>query len=228
MMCGSRGGLGIVVEASLKLAPAPEARRALAYRVSAAELADRARWAFLPALEPAWVSVLGPDSGGALPGGAGAFTLMVALEDDAAWVESQTRRVRERLGEPAAILEGDDVRALAERIADLEESAACRLSLTTAAMSPAALAPLAGHAAARTLVFHPLAGRLHLFPEPADAQRIVTELAGHGFTVVEARGAGELTTFPAPQVAVRALRARLRAGLDPEHRFAYGDRWERG
>ncbi len=228
LLCGSRGGLGIVVEASLKLAPAPEVRRALVYRVHAGDLLDRARWEFLPRLEPAWVSVLGPESGGALPGTAGVFTAIVVLEDDAAWVDQQERRVVDRLGDPVAVLEGDDVRSLAERVADLEETAACRLSLTTATPNPAALTPLVQLAAAGTLVFHALAGRLHLFPSPAEVQPLVTSLADLGFALVEARGAGMIAPFPAPQVAARALRTRIRAALDPESRFAYGERWENG
>jgi glycolate oxidase FAD binding subunit len=48
LLCGSRGGLAVILEASLKLAPAPETRVALVFGVDAAALADASRWATLP------------------------------------------------------------------------------------------------------------------------------------------------------------------------------------
>src|SRR5262245_59113618 len=51
LLCGSRGGLAIVVEASLKLAPRPERREALIYSATAEQIRDAARWAEFPRLE---------------------------------------------------------------------------------------------------------------------------------------------------------------------------------
>src|SRR5439155_878550 len=77
-------------------------------------------------------------------------------------------------------------------------------------------------------VFHAPAGRLHLFLAPGAAQASVERLATHGFTLIAARGCGEIAPVLPPQQALLALRARIRAELDPAHRFALGDRWERG
>src|SRR5262249_54328644 len=59
LLCGSRGSLAILLEASLKLAPRPERREALLYAVTAEQLRDAARWAEFPRLEPALLTVLG-------------------------------------------------------------------------------------------------------------------------------------------------------------------------
>src|SRR5258705_530742 len=67
LLCGSRGGLALIVEASLKLAPAPERRLALIYEASAEQLLDRARWDRFPRLEPAGFSVIGGTAAPLLP-----------------------------------------------------------------------------------------------------------------------------------------------------------------
>jgi hypothetical protein len=69
---------------------------------------------------------------------------------------------------------------------------------------------------------------LHLFPEARDAPALVGLLAGHEFTLIGSRGVEPLEPPIAPQAAVQQLRSRIRAALDPEHRLALGDRWERG
>src|SRR5258706_10518793 len=53
LLCGSRGGLGVLLEASLKLVPAAESRVALEYDVDLAAIGDAARWSTIPRLEPA-------------------------------------------------------------------------------------------------------------------------------------------------------------------------------
>ena len=233
LLCGSRGALAVIVEASLKLAPAPETRVALCFELSAATLADAARWAWLPRLEPAFASVVGAGAAAGLPAearGASAFTVIVGLEDDRAWVTEQEAVVTRALGEPRARLEGDAVIALEQSLADLEEQEGTRLSFTTAGNTPAALAPLLMGAEVGRLVFHTPAGRLHLFPA-RDAVAATLEGAGGGFTLRAARDAGEPGDGRATSSAdagVLALRRRIRAALDPAGVLALGERWAAG
>ena len=86
LLCGSRGGLAAILEASLKLQPAPEARLALIFGAESARIADPALWAGFPRLEPAILTVLGRDAAGALDvaGASGPFTIVVGLEDERA------------------------------------------------------------------------------------------------------------------------------------------------
>ncbi len=227
LLCGSRGGLGVMLEASLKLLPAPAARRALVWPATSARLDEAARWAPLPRLEPAALTVLGREAAAGIPALAaiGDGVVIVGLEDDAVWVESQTALARERLGPESARLEGAEVATLWQSLADLEEGPGARLTFTTASNTPVALAPLADTPEARRAVFHAPAGRLHLFPDLARAQDIVRALAASGFALIGARGAdGVVPALPA-QVAVATLRRRVRAALDPAGTLVLGDRW---
>jgi len=239
LLCGSRGALAILLEASLKLAPGPKRREALLYSATAGQLRDGARWAELPRLEPALLTVLG-GSAAQLDGASSPrapFVVVVGFEDDAAWVEEQIARTIQSLGAPDARRSGGEAENLWQALADREELAAARLTFTAAHNTPAALTPLLDSAdrgaapdSARGdgFVFHAPAGRLHLFAGPGTAQADVERLATHGFTLIGARGMGEIAPVLPPQQAVLALRARIRAELDPGHRFALGERWERG
>lgn len=238
LLCGSRGALAILLEASLKLAPRPARREALLYSATAEQLRDGARWAELPRLEPALLTVLG-GSATQLDGTGSVrapFVVVVGFEDDAAWVEEQIARTTKCLGAPDVRRGGDEAETLWQVLADREELAAARLTFTAAHNTPAALTPLldsADRAAPDSVrgdgfVFHAPAGRLHLFPAAGTAQAEVERLAAHGFTLIGARGAGEIAPVLPPQQAVLDLRARIRAELDPEHRFALGERWDRG
>jgi len=230
MLCGSRGGLAVLIEASLKLAPAPERRAVLLYDTTPAALAEATRWAFLPRLEPALVTVLGAAATRGLPVTAtgGAFMIAIGLEEDAPGLVEQRAHVTAALGEPTRSLEGDDAAAFVQTLADLEERDGARLSFATGANTPAALAPLIAHPEAREFLFHAPAGRLHVTVSPERAQAMADAAAAHGFTLIAARGAGEIAPAISPQVAVLGLRARIREALDPAHRFALGERWERG
>src|SRR5204862_1115924 len=113
MLCGSRGGLAVIVEASLKLAPAPLARRVLLYDLPAAGFADAPRWAGFARLEPAALSIVGPDAARSLAG-AGAIAghlAVVSLEDDPPWIEQQTAAAVTALGAPRSRLEGAEAAA---------------------------------------------------------------------------------------------------------------------
>ena len=231
LLCGSRGGLAVILEASLKLAPAPEERAALCFDLDAAKLSDAGTWSWLPRLEPSFASVVGSASAAGLPpaarGGA-PFTAIVGLEDDRRRVAEQEAVVVRALGAPRARIAGDDVVALAQALADLEEQPGVRLGFTTTGNTPAALAPLIGPGAGATLVFHAPAGRLHLFPEPADAPDIVVRASMAAFVLRAARGIVASSAAPPARAGVLALRARIRAALDPAGTLALGERWAAG
>jgi FAD/FMN-containing dehydrogenase len=227
LLCGSRGGLAVLVEASLKLAPAPEARTALAWDADAGTLADAARWAGVPRLEPAALTVLGRAAAAAAGlGGGTPFTVVVGLEDDAAWVERQCDALRAALGVERARLDGAAVAALWPALADLEDRDGPHLAFGTAANTPDALAPLAAEPEAAHAVFHAPAGRLHVFPAgAARAPVLARTLGAAGFTLLGSRGAGEVPPTLPRQQALDPLRERLREALDPARTLAFGDAW---
>ena len=230
LLCGSRGGLAAILEASLKLQPAPEKRVALVFETNATALADRARWAPFPRLQPAALSVLGDAAAAAVPdiGGRGPFSVIVGLEDEARWVEHQAAVATGALGSPAARLEGADVARLWQSLADLEDREGAQLSFVTARNTPATLGTLLAHPEAAGLAFHAPAGRL-LLPMPrTGAQELVRALASEGFALIEARGAGALEPGIPAQAGVIALRASIRAALDPASTLALGERWAAG
>ncbi len=228
LLTGSRGGLGVLLEASLKLVPHPPARVALAFACDAAALADAARWRGLPRREPAALTVLGRGAAtglGAFAAGA-AFTVVLGWEDDGAWLGDCESFARAALGAPAQRTEGEGVPPLWQSLADLEEMDGPRLTFASAHNTPAAIAPLAGRACAERLVFHAPSGRLVLWPEPGEAAALVVELAALGFALTEARGV--VIEREAPPVAIATLRAALRRALDPAGTMALGGRWEAG
>ena len=237
LLCGSRGGLAVLLEASLKLAPAPARRAALVFGVSGRALGDAARWAALPQLEPAVLTVVGQTLAGALPVASPTdpFTVIVGLEDDEPSGAQQVAAIERLLGEPDARLEDDSAAALWRALADLEDRDGARLTFTGAANTPAALAPLfeRPEVAAGTL-FHAAAGRLHVFPARSAARNLLEPLAAAGFSLIEAvagdgdpAGITALEPLIAPQAAVLDLRTRIRGALDPTGVMAYGPRWKR-
>jgi glycolate oxidase FAD binding subunit len=231
LLCGSRGGLGAVLEASLKLVPAPERRTALVYGLDAKPLADPARWAVFPRLEPAALSVTGPAAAASLPLAgmpASGFLAVVLLEDDAPGVARQAAAATAALGEPTARLDGDEAVGLVQALADLEEQEGPRLSFASAHNTPAALASLLDSPGIERMVFHAPAGRLHLFPPAGAAQGLVHALQPRGFDLIAARGTGALDPALPAQEGLLALRRRIRAALDPSSTLTFGERWESG
>jgi hypothetical protein len=105
-----------------------------------------------------------------------------------------------------------------QQLADFEEMPGPRLTFTSSANTPDAVAFLAGRPIAERLVFHAACGRLHLWPAADEAAALVRELAGRGFTCTGGRGVG--AAGAAPDGALGALRERLRAALDPSRLFA--------
>ena len=100
----------------------------------------------------------------------------------------------------------------------MEEMPGTRLTFTTAANTPDAIAFLAGRPVAERLLFHAACGRLHLWPSVEEVAEVVRELAGRGFTLIAARAA----TRSAAEVvdSTDVLRKRLRAALDPHGTWA--------
>ncbi len=220
LLVGSRGNLGVILEASLKLLPLPLARRALVHGMSAAELADGRRWHGLPRLEPSIFTVLGRAVAALNPvlASDAAFCAVVAFEDEAPWVESCSGLVRERLGVPRLAVQDASVSALTQMLTDSEEMPGPRLTFTTASQSPECLAPLLSHAVAERLVFHAPAGRLHLFPAANEAVALIRLLETKGYALIDSRGVDH--TPPPPAAAIARLRARLQQALDPASVFA--------
>lgn len=231
LLCGSRGAIAVFVEASLKLAPAPEERAALVFDMDAASLSDPGRWTWLPRLEPSFASVAGTSAVSRLPPaarGGSAFTVFVGLEDDRPWVAEQEAAVTRALGSPRARLTGDEVIAIEQSLADLEEQNGARLSLTTSGNTPAALAPLLALPGSERLVFHAPAGRLHLFPERDGAAACLLAAAESGFILRAARDVVDADGARPAQAGIAALRGRVRAALDPSGVLALGERWAAG
>ncbi len=225
LLCGSRGALAVILEASLKLQPAPAARLACVFGCDADRIRDRDRCGAFARLEVAVLSVMSAElarAAGLDPQGAD-YVGVVGLEDDPARVAEQQRAVLAAYGEPMARLEGAAAAALWQRIADLEETPGTRLTFTTADDSPAAVSPLLARVPAAPFLFHAPAGRLLAWTPEPEAPGLVGALAEFGAVPIARRG------LAAPawsgQAAVRAMRERLREALDPGGRFAGGEAW---
>ncbi len=227
LLCGSRGGLAIILEASLKLMPAPASRVVLIYGVTAEQLADSRRWSHFPRLEPALLSVVHGNTGGALSahGDQNRFTVVVGFEDEASWVERQVAKATDLLGPPAGQINGEEAGGVVQALADLEEEAGPRLSFTTPHNTPAIMGAVASERVGRRAILHAPAGRLHLFPDPDDAQALVEKLGALEFRLIEARGVQGLAPLVPPMEGITLLRKRVRAALDPEGRMGLGNRW---
>lgn len=216
LACGSRGALLAILEASFKLAAAPHTRRVMVYPADAAALADAARWQFLTRLEPAMVTVSTNSDPEDPP-----YIVVVALEDDEAWVNEQAARITSRLGDPSGLLAAEQVSQYRQALTNLQ-AIERSLTFTTAGNTPAALGPVLEAGITRFL-FHAPAGRLHVFDEIADPRALIDRLTAQGILLIDAAGY-DLASTP-PELAVPTLRAKLRDAIDPGHVFGYGDRW---
>jgi hypothetical protein len=107
-----------------------------------------------------------------------------------------------------------------QQLTDLEEMPGPRLTFTTSANTPDAIAFLADEPVAERIVFHAACGRLHVWPAEAEAAKLVEALGKWGFVLVEARG---FRAHPlAAQPAVIALRRSIRRAMDPLGVLALG------
>lgn len=229
LLCGSRGGLGVLLEATLKLEAAPARRVALVFGAGPRALGDAARWAELAALEPAALTVVGGGPARELPVASPTdpFTLIAGLEDDEARVDQQAEALTRMLGEPDARLEGEAVAELWQALADLEERDGGRLTFTGGGSPNEALAPLLEGPGRTDCLLHAPAGRLHVFPGAAEAPGLAERLGRAGLTLLEAAGLAAPAPFLPPQAALLELRARIRAALDPASTLGLGPAWER-
>jgi hypothetical protein len=150
----------------------------------------------------------------------------LVLEDDAPWVERQTTLVEAALGATTDRLEGDAVVTLGQALCDAPERWQRRLSFTTARNSVAALGVMNADASSE-LVFHSLAGRLHLEPGSEPPATEVHRLAGVEFALVDSAGIERPAPVTPPLAAVGALRRRIREAFDPAGLWARGSEWER-
>jgi len=222
LLVGSRGSLGVFVQASLKLLPQPPARVGMVWSCDAVTLADATRWRDWPRREPAVLTVLGKAVAAKHPvlAAEAPFTVVAGFEDDAAWVADCAEFARRTLGAPRVKVQDASVPTLWQQLADFEEMPGVRLTLTSAANTPDAIAFLAGRPVAERLVFHAACGRLHVWPAEAEAAGLVKELAGRGFALLEARG------WAVPDsrepTAAAGVRQALRAALDPSGVFWVG------
>jgi FAD/FMN-containing dehydrogenase len=228
LLVGSRGGLGVLLEATLKLLPKPPARLAMVHGLDGVALADAARWRGFARLEPAALTVVGRGSMGAHAALAthAPFAVVTGFEGDPAWIESCRAFAMERLGAPATEVRGDDVPPLWRALADAHAQAGPRLAFASAHNTPAGLGALLTGSVAERLLFHAPAGRLHVWPGVNEAEALVRERASAGFALIEMRGLD--IDVPTPPAAVLGLRARLAAALDPAGIMAYGPRWRAG
>ena len=222
LLVGSRGALGVLVQASLKLLPQPPARAAMIWSCDAVALADAARWRDWPRREPAALTVVGRAIAAKHPVLAtdASFTVIAGFEHDAAWVEDCAEFARRTLGAPRLNIRDASVLALWQQLCDFEEMPGPRLTFTTAANTPDAIAFLAGRPVAERLVFHAPCGRLHVWPAAEEAAALVKELAGRGFVLLEARGPVVALSGQHPGEA--AVRRAVRSALDPGGAFALG------
>ena len=222
LLVGSRGALGVIVQASLKLLPQPPARAGLLWSCDAAVIADAGRWRDWPRREPAALTVVGRAIAAKNPvlGDDAPFAVVAGFEDDSAWVEDCVEFTRQTLGVPRLKVSDASVRSLWQQLSDMEELPGVRLTFTTAANTPDAIAFLSGRPVAERLVFHAPCGRLHMWPAEEEAAGLVKELAGRGFALLEARGVEARSSNQAP-----GIRNALRAALDPRETLALGTAW---
>jgi len=218
LLCGSRGGLAAILEASLKLLPSPETRVALVYGMKDWEIGEATRWKTLPRLELSFTTVMGSAAASGLPESSrvdAPFLVVVGIEEDRAWAAEQEKHVVAALGAPAARLEGDAVVGLTQSLADAEHQTGAHLTLTSAHLDPVALAPFLGRGEASRLVYHAPAGRLHWYPDEEVVTSLVLELHQAGFRAIEKSGKVAFQDPISPQAAITPLRERIQRALDP-------------
>jgi hypothetical protein len=196
------------------------------WAADAGNLANGERWRDWPRREPAALTVLGRAVAALNPvlASDATYTVVAGFEDHADWAEDCATFARDSLGTPRVKVQDASVPPLWQQLADAEEMPGVRLTFTTSANTPDAIACLQGRPVAERLIFHAACGRLHLWPAAEEAAALVTELAGRGFALIEARG---LVLTPGTEnPAISLLRKRLRAALDPANVLALGCRWE--
>ena len=149
-----------------------------------------------------------------------ALTLVAGFENDPSWLTSCETFAHDTLGAARIKVRDASVLPLWQQLTDTEELPGTRLTFTTAANTPDAVAFLCGRPIAERMVFHAACGRLHLWPATDEAAALANELEGRGFALLESRGAGVPPRKVQPAVA--GIRNALRQALDPAGVFALG------
>lgn len=228
---GSRGSLCVILEASLRLFPAPEHEFVLTATYFGRDAALRTAATVLASpVRPTCVAVESAGDGG--------HTLVVALAGRREPVEWERAHVSAILGDPL-LAEGREARERIERLRDAELDATLRVGAATSRL-PRVLETIDGRT--RTdgtrarLVIHPGLATVDVVLATSEGstsadENHVESLARDLLALdveVELRGTTPLVRerFAASRhahVPARALSERLRDALDPERRFA-GDR----
>ncbi len=228
LLVGSLGTLAVFTEASLKLLPHPIGRVAWYWGADVSTLADAKRWGAWPRHEPAVLTVIGRAlaakhpvlAGDPAQANAAPFTVVAGFEEDPAWLETCAAFARDTLGSPRSTVRDASVPALWQQLADFEEMPGPRLTFTTSANTPDAIAFLAAQPVGERLLFHAPCGRLHLWPGPEEAAELTRDLARRGFVRIGARGLGASSGWATDATA--GLRDRIRTALDPRGVWALG------
>lgn len=228
---GSRGSLCVILEASLRLFPAPEHEFVLDATYFGRDAALQAAASVLASpVRPTCVAVESASDGG--------HTLIVALAGRREPVEWERDHVSAILGDPLRA-EGRDARERIERLRDAELDATLRVGTSTRCL-PRVLDAIDARTRAdgtrARLVIHPGLATVDVRLTTSDGSTSVDELHVETLarellaldvevelraTTPAVRGRVDaVTNLPAP---ARALSERLRDALDPERRFA-GDR----
>ena len=233
LLCGSRGRLGLIVEATLKVFPRPPAFATLVVRCAGfAEAAAAVRSLLRSPLEPLSVDVLPP--GLSLHTDAGpADGVRVAPDDEergctllvrvagperslGAWLD----RVEAHLGRHGERITGSGERALWEALRDLRWADG-RASVVRIHMVPSLLEPVEALLTRSGALRHYSVGG-HVawaaWPRGPDWDTLARQLAGLGAPAVVLRGAPPGRTWLTGLVGEGFAR-RVKAALDPHGRF---------
>src|SRR5262249_8905239 len=178
LLVGSRGALGVFVQASLQLLPQPPARAGMGWGCADEEVGDVARWRDWPRREPAALTVLGRAVAAKNPvlASDAPFAVIAGFEDDGAWVQDCVEFARRTLGTPRLKVQDASALTLWQQLSDIDELPGARLSFTTSANTPDAIAFLAMQSFGDRMVFHAPCGRLHLWPELGEVPALVRAL----------------------------------------------------
>lgn len=233
LFCGSRGRLGLIVEATLKVFPRPPAFATVAVRYpSFSEAAAAVRTLLRSPLEPHAVDVLAPglrlDAAASLSGGEPvapdeeerACTLLVRVGGPERSLEAWLGRVQALLGRMGDPVTGGPERAMWEALRDLRwargHAYVVRIHMVPALLETVE-ALLAGLRAARHYSVGGNVAWVALAQEP-DWDALARRLQALGTPAVVLRGAPPGRAWLTGLVG-EAYARRVKAALDPEGRF---------
>ncbi len=221
LLCGSRGGLAVILEASFKLLPAPERRVGLLFDLTHERLADQLRSIRLSRLDPSVLSVLDPEGarGAGLAAPIRGWIVIVGLEADAPWVAEEEGLAASLLGEPRERFMDDEAVELWQALADLESPGGD--SMLEAAVLPSEVAGglrVLADAGAKSVWAHVESGALRARLATGSEDRALQGVRAAGGRFAESAEAGGSGS----DSVVEALRQRLRQAFDPRGTLSGG------